>query len=101
MENFRTYDLAVAFYHEVKNIKLPMHLRCQLDRAASSISLNLAEGYGRKSIKEQRHFFQISFGSLKECQAILQLADSTCAFATADKLGAHLYKLIQSARLNC
>ena len=100
IKNFRTYDLAVAFYQEIKTLNLPSHLRCQLDRAASSIALNLGEGHGRSSIKEQRHFFQIAYGSLKECECILMLANSDSASSKADILGAHIYRLIKCARLN-
>ena len=32
-------------------------------RAASSISSNLSEGSGRSSIKDQAHFYQISYSS--------------------------------------
>ena len=43
------------------------------DRAAVSISSNLAEGSGRISTKEKVHFCEISYGSLMEvmCQLIL------------------------------
>jgi four helix bundle protein len=38
----------------------------QLRRAAISISSNIAEGAGRKTIKNQAHFYTISYGSLME-----------------------------------
>ena len=67
-----------------------------ITRASSSIALNLAEGAARRTSKDQNRFFQISFASLRECQAILDLAElqNTKALALADKLAAHLYKLI-------
>ena len=43
LKNFRTLDLAVAFYRQVTGLKLPHHLKDQLLRASSSIALNLAE----------------------------------------------------------
>jgi four helix bundle protein len=49
MKNFRTYFLAVNFYKQIKCHKLPKNLGDQLERAASSVALNLAEGYGRDS----------------------------------------------------
>ena len=98
MKNFVTFDLAVNFYHLTQPLKLRKNLKDQLDRAAASIPLNLAEGRGRSSVADQKRFFSIAFGSLRECQAILVLArlQNTPAWNTLDCLAAHLYRLIQS-----
>jgi len=48
-------------------------LRDQLDRASVSICLNVAEGAGRTSTAEKRHFFSIARGSATECGAALDL----------------------------
>jgi len=98
IKNFRTYHLAVDFYRLALALKLPRHLKEQLSRAASSVVLNLAEGDGRGTPGDQKRFFTIAFGSLRESQAILDLAPnpSPKASACADKLAAHLYRLIQS-----
>ena len=98
MKNFRTYKIAVEFYKLTRPLHLPRTLKDQLSRAASSVALNLAEGAGRQSHTDQHRFFKIAFGSLRECQAILELADgnSTLAIDCADKLAAHIYRLIQS-----
>jgi four helix bundle protein len=95
LENFRTYQLAVQFYRLCQSLKLPRHLSDELARASSSVSLNLAEGAGRHTKADQRRFFHISFGSLRECQAILDLDTelNTEAKLLADKLAAHLYRL--------
>jgi four helix bundle protein len=97
--NFRTYKLAVNFYKESQALKLPRHLKDQLDRASSSIALNLAEGRGRSTTKDQKHFFHIAFGSTRECQAILTLLGYTdsAAWITLDCLAASLYRLIKNA----
>ena len=99
-KNFRTYDLAVAFYRLVSPLKLQRHLKEQLVRAASSVVLNLAEGAGRTTKADQARFFSIAMGSLRECQAILDLAVITdiTVVECADKLAAHLYRLIQSCQ---
>ena len=100
MKNFRTYQIAVEFYHLTQNLTLKRHLKDQLDRAASSIVLNLAEGRGKPTVKDQKRFFHISMGSLRECQAILALANmkQSKESCVLDKLGAHLYLLIKCAR---
>ncbi|MBP3443703.1 MAG: four helix bundle protein [Methanocorpusculaceae archaeon] len=45
----------------------------QIKRAAISVSSNIAEGCSRSSLKEQKHFIEIAYGSLMEvyCQLIL------------------------------
>ena len=45
----------------------------QLRRAAASIPLNFAEGYGKRTPKEQRRFFMIARGSTNEVAAILDV----------------------------
>jgi len=99
MKKFRTYDLAVQFYRIASSLKLPRHLRDQLQRASSSIVLNLAEGRGKRTLKDQLKFFYIAMGSLRECQAILELAglESSEAWNSVDKTGGHLFKLIKNA----
>jgi four helix bundle protein len=99
-ENFRTYQLAVQFYRLCIKLKLPKHLADQLKRAASSTALNLAEGAGRYTKADQKRFFDIAFGSLRESQSILDLAEEEAneAFILADKLAAHLFCLIKSCR---
>ena len=98
MKNFRTYQLAVRFYKKATTLSLPSHLKNQLDRASSSIALNLAEGAGRWGQKDQKRFFHIALGSLRECQAILDLrvGKESELYELADKLGANLYCLIKS-----
>ena len=98
LKNFRAYQLAVSFYRQTPCQKLPAELRSQLLRAASSIALNLAEGAGRQGRADQKRFFSIAMGSLREVQAILDLAYPAehPARDSADVLGAHIYKLIKS-----
>ena len=98
MKDFKTYDLAVSFYHLTQTLQIKGNLKDQLDRAASSIALNLAEGRGRSTRVDQRRFFHMAFGSLRESQAILDLtlSPSVEAVKLADVLAAHLYCLIKS-----
>jgi len=48
----------------------------QMRRAVVSIPSNIAEGFGRESDKEFKHFLSISRGSLFEVKTQLQLAES-------------------------
>ncbi|HWU42688.1 MAG TPA: four helix bundle protein [Bdellovibrio sp.] len=98
MKNFRTYELACEFYQKTETLNLSGHLRDQLLRAASSIPLNLAEGNAKSSVKEKKRFYQIAYGSLKECQAIFQISRvrHKDILDCANHLGACLYKLQNS-----
>ena len=98
MKNFRTYDLAVNFYRLSRTLHIKGNLKEQLDRAASSVVLNLAEGRGRGTKADQKRFFQIAMGSVRECQAILDLSlsQSAVAISSLDRLAANLFCLIRS-----
>ena len=101
MRNFRTFNTAVSFYHKARTLKLNSTLKEQLSRAASSIALNLAEGRGKNSSKDQLRFFSIAFGSIRESQAILILAEleSSDTWKLLDNLAAQVYLLIKNAKL--
>ena len=100
MNNFRTYNLAINFYKECLKLHVNNTLRNQLTRASSSIALNLAEGRGRKTLVDQKHFFQIALGSAYESKAILDLTINTpqSLIMLADSICAHIYKLLKNAR---
>ena len=46
----------------------------QIRRAAVSVALNIAEGYGRQSKEEFRRFLKISLGSNNETMTLLELS---------------------------
>ena len=46
----------------------------QLRRAVISIPSNISEGFGRYSSKEQVHFFEIAYGSLREVDCQMDIA---------------------------
>lgn len=98
MQSFRTLDLAIEFYGEVKKAKVTGHLRDQLLRACSSISLNLSEGNAKRSTKDKKRFYQTAYASQQECKTIFKLAklEDDQLVDMADKLGAWLYKLLKS-----
>ncbi len=98
MKTFRTLELAIEFYGLVEKCEIKGHLRNQILRASSSVSLNLAEGNAKSSTKEKKRFYQISYASLQECKIIFKLAkfEDKVLIDTADKLGAWLYNLLKS-----
>ena len=61
-------DLVIKIYKLTKNFPddEKFGLTTQIRRAAISVSANIAEGSGRKSSKDQAHFYQISYSSLLE-----------------------------------
>ena len=71
-ENLEVYDVARKLIKDVYLLqnKFPKEERFalgdQIRRAATSITANLAEGSGRKSMKEKVHFIEIAFGSMTE-----------------------------------
>lgn len=96
LKNFRTYQLAIQLYKSVQILKVKGAMKDQLDRASLSVVLNLAEGSGKPSPRDKKKFYSIAMGSLRETQAILQLIDNDEDEKLADKIGAHIYKLIQN-----
>ena len=76
--NLDVYNLAESFADEIwieiekwKYFEVDT-VGKQLVRAADSISVNIAEGYGRYSYKEDTHFLHIARGSATECKSWLR-----------------------------
>ncbi|MCT4642644.1 MAG: four helix bundle protein [Bacteriovoracaceae bacterium] len=95
--NFKSLHLADELYCEVLKLKLPYYLKDQIRRSSSSVVLNLVEGNAQRTKRAKRRFYQIAYASAKETQGVLILANSKVGLhKQADKLGAYLYKLIES-----
>lgn len=79
-EKLEVWLEARKFYGVIHQIisELPQQERyvicSQLQRAALSVSANIAEGTSRKTGKDQAHFTSIAFSSLMECLNYLILA---------------------------
>jgi four helix bundle protein len=102
MRHLRSYQLAVQFYREAKAISLPHYLKDQLRRAALSIALNISEGTGKSSMADRLRFWEIAMGSIRECQALLEVESESFTASQKDlldHLAATTYKLIRRSRL--
>jgi four helix bundle protein len=73
-------------------------LKEQLQRASSSVALNLAEGSAKPSPKERARYYRIALGSFRECSAILELLEARRPELDelTDSLARHLYKLCKA-----
>lgn len=57
----------------------------QFKRALSSAILNLSEGNGRSSLKERRHFFDISLGSIAETGSVIDILSAYRCISIEDE----------------
>ena len=77
-EKLFVYQRAIEFVVWADNVlaDLPksMAVRGQLDRAATAIPLNIAEGNGKYQPNDRCRFFDIARGSALECAACLDVA---------------------------
>ena len=82
----------------VRKLKISRILYDQLFRASSSIALNTAEGSRKKSSQDQRRYYGIALGSLRECEAILELEqiEDPNLRNNLDRLGAILFTLCKA-----
>ena len=78
-ENLDAYQAAIDFLALVVRLleQFPRGhgaVADQLRRAALSIPLNIAEGYGKRGSDDRARFYDIARGSAHECGAILDAA---------------------------
>ncbi len=69
----KAQDLAVAIYKEFEK-STDYGFKNQIQRAAVSISNNIAEGFDRHSDKEFIHFLYVASGSCSEVRSMLYLS---------------------------
>lgn len=76
-EKLEVYREAIAFVGWLSKALEPMvrigEVKDQLDRASTSIPLNIAEGNGKFTPKDRCRFFDIARGSTLECAAGLDI----------------------------
>jgi four helix bundle protein len=79
-EELDVYQVSIKFLAIATEIRVALPPRghgdmgSQLQRAALSIVLNLAEGYGKRSAAGRGRFYDIARGSAHECGAVLDAA---------------------------
>ena len=69
-------DFAVLIYELTKSFPKDelYSLTNQMRRAASSVSANIAEGFGRNTSKDHANFYRIAYGSLLETKNFIYLS---------------------------
>src|SRR5437764_13091040 len=76
-EKLDVYQEAIAFCGWVGEFLAAISLKAaakeQLDRASTSIPLNIAEGNGKFSFKDRARFFEMARGSALECAECLDV----------------------------
>lgn len=93
-------DLAVATYRLTDTFpKSEIYsLTSQMRRASSSISANIAEGYGRHGVKEKLQFYRIASGSLTELKSFCYLSEKI-GYISKIELEAILLSIISTHKL--
>jgi four helix bundle protein len=76
-ERLEVYQVAIGFVAWSQGLisSLPAGdpARAQLERACTSIPLNIAEGNGKSSAKDRARYWRIALGSAFECAATLDV----------------------------
>jgi four helix bundle protein len=111
-ETLTVYQKAKVFHHHVakylrKSGKVDRITHNQLKRAALSVPLDVAEGSGRFTKPDQRHFYVIARSSIFECVAILDILqeegnidkeEHQQLYALADELSRMLYTMRENLK---
>jgi four helix bundle protein len=90
-ENLDVYREAIAFCGWVgkflASISAKAAAKDQLDRASTSIPLNIAEGNGKFSANDRARFLEIARGSALECAARLDVLSARADLLREDEPG--------------
>ena len=72
-------------------------LRDQLEPAAASVALTLAEGCGRRTRRDPHHFFSMAQGSAMQCAAAIDLlrVNGQVSLADATRAKHKLTRVVQ------
>ena len=91
-----SWHLSPGWSWLIQALPKTMAVRDQLDRASTSITLNLAEGNGKYTRPDRCRFFDISRGSALECAAALDVlvAKGRCELAVVSAGKEHLRRIV-------
>ena len=93
LANFKSYQMALELYKKCEHIKAKAFLKDQLERASLSVVLNLVEGSAKTTAKERARFYSMSYASLRETQALLEIMNQKEVGILANQLGGMIYRL--------
>lgn len=93
LQKFESYQLSLQLYRGCQEVKAPGYVKDQLNRAALSVVLNLAEGSAKPTPKERCRFYSIALASAREVQALLEILGRKELHVISDRVGACLYRL--------
>ena len=85
-ERLDVFRVALEFRALVARIvprRANRELRDQLDRASTSVVLNIAEGAGRWQRNDKRRFYEVARGSASESAAVLAVLEATGEIGSA------------------
>lgn len=93
----KSHELVVLIYKTTKKFpeKEKFGLISQLERAAVSVTSNIAEGFGRSSNKEKDQFLSFASGSLSEVENQLMIARDV-GYITTDTFDALHRQAVES-----
>jgi four helix bundle protein len=101
-EKLDVYQQSIAFCgwagDIVATISVKTAAKDQLDRASTSIPLNIAEGNGKFSAKDRARFLEIARGSALECAACLDVLVKR-KLINADEVGSAKVQLAGIVRM--
>jgi four helix bundle protein len=72
-----SHQLVILVYTACESLPRNDSLRVQIERSVLSITSNIAEGFGRQSVVDKRHFYVIARGSAYEVQNQLLVGRDT------------------------
>ncbi|MHB1687671.1 MAG: four helix bundle protein [Ignavibacteriaceae bacterium] len=86
----------IEFTNEIFDLNIKINVLEQLDRASTSIPLNIAEGTGKYTGKDKCRYYDIARGSALECAACLDLLVKRKKISSelAEKGKALLYEIV-------
>ena len=93
LKNFKTYQMALELHRGCEKLSPTGPIKDQLARSSLSVVLNISEGSGKPTPKDQKRFYGIALGSLREVTTILDILNVRQHERLIDQLGACLYTL--------